>query len=199
MARDLKGPWLRVADRSLFLELQPWNNENWGCSQILVAGAVVREDKKEVWTYYNALKCPNRIDEYKRFNKTSELHRLSVDPIAFGQGGGALSLAKLPLDRFVSVDADMAGQLLTKPFEWKGEELYINADAKWGEICKRNSIHSCTSALAAALTRQHLQTWRSLMRTPAALSQDSGFQRRRHPRISAIQSVLRLNGKCSTI
>ena len=141
MARDLKGPWRRVADRSLFLQLQPLNNDNWGCSQILVAGAVVREDRGEVWTYYNALRCPNRIDEYRRFNKTSELHRLSVDPLAFEQGGGALSLAKLPLDRFVSVDADTAGQLLTKPFEWKGEELYINADSKWGEICKHHSIH----------------------------------------------------------
>jgi hypothetical protein len=56
VARDLAGPWHRVADRALFLELEPYTGETWGCSQILVAGAVVREDKGEVWTYYNALR-----------------------------------------------------------------------------------------------------------------------------------------------
>ena len=143
VARDLRGPWHRVADRSLFLELEPWNGVNWGCSQILVAGAVIREDKGEVWTYYNALRSASTIEQYKRFNQTAELHRLSIDPRTYEQGGGALSLAKLPLDRFVSVDSEMAGQLLTKPFEWKGEDLYINADAKWGEICAH-----CLSVLA---------------------------------------------------
>ena len=53
---------------------------------------------------------------------TDELHRLSVDPADF-DGGGALSLAKLPLDRFVAVDAAAAGQILTKPFLWtEGED-----------------------------------------------------------------------------
>jgi hypothetical protein len=63
-----------------------------------------------------------------------ELHRLSIDPTDWN-GGGALSLAKLPLDRFVAVDAGVAGQVLTKPFMWtEGEDLYINADSKWGKI-----------------------------------------------------------------
>ena len=63
----------------------------------------------------------------------------------------ALSLAKLPLDRFVSVDSEMAGQLLTKPFEWKGEDLYINADAKWGEICARRFSALVTGRRSDAL------------------------------------------------
>ena len=54
-------------------------------------------------------------------------------PTAFDDGG-ALSLAKLPPDRFAALEADEAGQILTKPFELKGEDVYINADAAWGKI-----------------------------------------------------------------
>eukprot|EP01043_Picozoa_sp_COSAG02_P102792 COSAG02_NODE_38813_length_424_cov_1.113846_1_plen_79_part_10 len=46
-----------------------------------VAGAVMREDKHEVWIYYNALKQPSKLDDYRKFNQTDELHRLSVDPV----------------------------------------------------------------------------------------------------------------------
>jgi hypothetical protein len=199
VARDLKGPWHRVADRSLFLEVEPWTGENWGCSQILVAGAVVREDKGEVWTYYNALRNPGKIADYKRFNRTSELHRLSVDPNAFERAGGALSLAKLPLDRFVSIDAEMAGQLLTKPFEWKGEDLYINADSKWGEICKCHfTMHTvCVVSSTSPLSNYlgHVQTWRSLMRTPADRFPDFGFQQRHRPHMSATRSAPKFSGR----
>lgn len=204
VARDLKGPWRRVADRSLFLEVEPWTGKNWGCSQILVAGAVVREDKGEVWTYYNALRNPGKIADYQRFNRTSELHRLSVDPNAFERAGGALSLAKLPLDRFVSINAEMAGQLLTKPFEWKGEDLYINADSKWGQICKRHgNAHRLRCAPSAWFRlrrlfsnyRGHVQMWRSLMRKPGVRFPDFGFQQRDRHRMSATRSGPKLSGR----
>ena len=50
---------------------------------------------------------------------------------------GRQSLAKLRPDGFVSVDASMAGELITKPFLWPDDDavsLYINADASWGEV-----------------------------------------------------------------
>ena len=47
-------------------------------------------------------------------------------------------MAKLRADGFVSVDASMAGELITKPFLWPDREpavsLFINANASWGEI-----------------------------------------------------------------
>ena len=46
-----------------------------GCSQILVAGAVIREDKGEVWTYYNALRSASSIEQYKRFNQVVKVPR----------------------------------------------------------------------------------------------------------------------------
>ena len=52
------------------------------------------------------------------------------------QGGcGAIGLATLRLDGFVSADADASGGfLITKPMVFDGGDLYINADAAAGEI-----------------------------------------------------------------
>ena len=56
VSRDLYH-WERVADRKLFIELEPFNGENYGCSQLLMAGhPIVREDG-EIWCYYNAYEC----------------------------------------------------------------------------------------------------------------------------------------------
>ena len=73
------------------------------------------------------------MEEYKTHNQNRELYRLNVDPDLFDDTG-AMSLAKLPMDRFVSLDADQAGTIITKPFMMKGEDLYVNAEANWGEI-----------------------------------------------------------------
>ena len=87
----------------------------------------------EIWCYYNALRAPARIVQYKEFNRAKELFRLNVKPHHF-QDSAALMLAKLRPDGFVSIDGGECGTILTKPFELKGEDVYINADATWGEI-----------------------------------------------------------------
>ena len=47
---------------------------------------------------------------------------------------GALELAKLRLDGFVSMDASSTGSIVTKPMELNGQEIFINAEAPDGEI-----------------------------------------------------------------
>ena len=132
VSRDLYH-WERVADRALFIGLDPWNGKNYGTSQLLMAGPpIVREDG-EIWAYYNALRMPGSIEQYQKFNQSRELFRLGVKPEHFADTG-ALSLAKLRPDGFVSLDGGMSGYLITKPFVWRGEDLYINADAQWGEL-----------------------------------------------------------------
>lgn len=132
VSRDLHQ-WERVADRKLFIEIEPFDGENYGCSQLLMAGhPIVREDG-EVWCYYNALRMPSDIERYKEFNRAKELFRLNVKPEHF-EDTGALTLAKLRPDGFVSIDGGNCGTIVTKPFELKGEDVYINADATWGEI-----------------------------------------------------------------
>ena len=76
---------------------------------------------------------PSNIERYRTYNRAKELFRLNIDPDHFNDTG-ALSLAQLRPDGFVSLDGDEAGSLMTKPFMMKGEDLYINAEAKWGEI-----------------------------------------------------------------
>ncbi len=132
VSRDLLH-WERVADRALFIGLEPFDGENYGCSQLLMAGHPIVRDDGEIWCYYNAFRLPGSIELYKEFNRCQELFRLNVDPEHF-EDSGALSLAKLRPDGFVSIDGGECGTILTKPFELKGEDIYINADATWGEI-----------------------------------------------------------------
>ena len=132
VSRDLRH-WERVGDREVFIGVEPWTGDNYGTSQLLPSGAPVVRDDGEIWCYYNALRLPGSREQYQEYNRSKELFRLGVAPEAFDDGG-ALSLAKLPQDRFAALEADEAGQVLTKPFELKGEHVYINADASWGKV-----------------------------------------------------------------
>ena len=131
VSRDLRN-WERVADRALFLPVQPWDGKSYDTNQVSACGRpVVRGD--EIWVYYDGNRLPGSLEMYEKHNGNRELFRLNVDPGAFDDGS-ALLLAKLPRDRFVSMDAEKVGWIITEPFMWQGEELYVNADARWGEI-----------------------------------------------------------------
>ena len=132
VSRDLHN-WERVANRALLIPLEPFDGENYGCNQLLMAGHPIVRGDGEIWCYYNALRAPASIVQYKEFNRAKELFRLNVKPNHF-QVSAALMLAKLCPDGFVSIDGGECGTMVTKPFELKGEDVYINADATWGEI-----------------------------------------------------------------
>ena len=132
VSRDLYT-WERVADRTPFIGIEPFDGENYGTSQLLMSGPPIVRDNGEIWAYYNALRMPGSAEMYRRFNRAKELFRLDVDERHF-KDAGALSLAKVQPDRFVSADADEIGTIVTKAFYWRGEDLYLNADARWGEI-----------------------------------------------------------------
>ena len=133
--------WQRIeGDRtSVFIGVEPWDSgRNYGCCQLTMAGQpIVRDDLGgEIWCYYNALRQPGAVDQYRQYGDVDELRRLNVLPEHF-EDGGALSLAKLRPDGFVSVEASMAGELTTQPFLWPDDaaaSLFINASASWGEI-----------------------------------------------------------------
>jgi hypothetical protein len=125
VSRDLYN-WDRVADRALFIGVDPWDGVKYGTAQNLLCGRpVVRED--EIWVYYNALRLrdsPELIDQ--------ERYRLVEGEVATDLG--ALSLAKLRLDGFVSLGADAEGTITTEPFELGGGALRVNVDAGAGEL-----------------------------------------------------------------
>ena len=132
VSRDLHT-WDRVADRAPFIGIEPFDGENYGTSQLLMAGAPLVRKDSEIWLYYNALRMPGSVEMYRRFNRCKELFRLGVEDRHFADSG-ALCLAKLPPDRFVSIDGDEIATLVTQPFHWRGEDLCLNANARWGEI-----------------------------------------------------------------
>ena len=132
VSRDLYQ-WERVADRAVFIGVDPYDGVTYDTGQVLMAGQPVIRDNGEIWCYYNGLRWGTSLDNYRRFGKTAELHRMGVNPKHFCDTG-ALSLAKLRPDGFVSLEGGSNGVVTTKPFDLKGEEVYINADARWGEI-----------------------------------------------------------------
>lgn len=131
VSRDLRS-WQRVADRAVFLGVQPWNGVDYDTNQVAACGRpIVRDDG--IWIYYHGYRMPGSMELYEKHNGNRELFRLNVDPAAFNDGS-AICLAKLRPDGFVSMDAERVGWIITQPFTWRGEELYVNADARWGEI-----------------------------------------------------------------
>jgi hypothetical protein len=131
MSRDLYN-WDRVADREVFLSVLPWDGVTYDTSQMSICGApIVRDD--EIRIYYNSYRVAGYKDLYETHNRNKELFRLDIDPEVFNDTG-AMSLATLRLDGFVSLDAEDVGVVLTKPFMIHGEDLYVNVDAKWGDI-----------------------------------------------------------------
>jgi hypothetical protein len=94
---------------------------------------VVRADKGEIWFYYNAARLPTSPELYATYNRNRELFRLNVDPDLFNDVS-APSLATLRMDGFVSLDAAEVGWVITKPMRLDGGTLYVNADARWGEV-----------------------------------------------------------------
>lgn len=131
LSRDLYH-WERVADRAVFQPVQPWDGVSYDTNQVAVCGRPVIRGE-EIWIYYFASRMPGGREDYEKYNGNRELFRLNIDPGVFDDAS-ALCLAKLRRDGFVSMDAEEVGWIITEPFTWSGESLFVNADARWGEI-----------------------------------------------------------------
>lgn len=114
--------WMRVADRALFLPVDPMEETTYGWAQKLLCGTPHVHDQREIWIYYNAL----------RFRGPQYLYK--DVPAHYHDDASALVLAKLRLDGFVSLDADEAGTMTTKPFLSQGGQLFVNAETKDGAV-----------------------------------------------------------------
>ncbi|MDP6037568.1 MAG: hypothetical protein QGG64_03385, partial [Candidatus Latescibacteria bacterium] len=113
--------WERVANRDVFIGVDPWDGINYGTAQNLLCGRPHIHANREIWIYYNAL----------RFRGHKALYEGHVD-LDYFNDVSALCLAKLRRDGFVSLDA-LNGSVITTPFAWQGESLYVNAEIR-GEL-----------------------------------------------------------------
>ena len=114
--------WERVADRALFLPVDPRSDGSYGWAQKLLCGTPHIHQNREIWIYYNAL----------RFRGMRELYKDIPD--AYFEDQSALVLAKLRLDGFVSLDAEKEGTVVTQPFLAQGGQLFVNAITSTGTI-----------------------------------------------------------------
>ena len=121
MSRDLYN-WKRVANRDVFIGVEPWDGVNYGTTQLLTCGRFHVHEDREIWVYYSALRFrapPHFYDErYQKYMKDNS----------------ALCLAKVRLDGFVSLDAEKRGTLVSKPFRLEGGDVCVNVDAGGGEL-----------------------------------------------------------------
>ena len=110
--------WTRVGDRSHFIPISPVGPGVLDTGQIMASSRPIRRGD-ELWFYYSGLdvrhrpNIPRVRDEYR----------------------GAICVAKLRVDGFVSLRAGSDGGLIeTRPVVLDGGRLYVNAAAGAGEI-----------------------------------------------------------------
>ena len=127
-SRDLKH-WQRLGDRQTFIGPSRIDSGAYDLTQILPPSApIVRTD--ELWFYYTGLKWRST---FKYLGKYPD----GVTELIPGRDrdGGAICLAVLRRDGFISLDAgDQEGHVVTKPFEMSGGKLTVNANAHEGEL-----------------------------------------------------------------
>lgn len=113
-SRDMKT-WKRLGDRKTFIGPSRMGSGAYDLTQLIgPSRAVVRGD--ELWFYYTSLK-------YRKPPKNAD------------RDDGAISLATLRRDGFISLDArENQGTVVTQPFTLKGKGLFVNVDADEGEL-----------------------------------------------------------------
>ncbi len=135
MTRDLKH-WKRLGNRMPFIGPSRLEDGLLGTFDRLQLGAnnqpVVRGD--ELWFYYTGMKWRTYLYELWTDGSPRDAATLSDEERAdLDDGWGALCLAVLRLDGFVSLDAgENGGHVLTKPVQAVGRGLFLNLAAADG-------------------------------------------------------------------
>ncbi len=134
MTRDLEH-WQRLGDREPFIapgRIEGGRAGVWDRIQMFATNPIVKED--ELWFYYSGLKW--RDNPYARNADGTKRDPGTLTPPERedqAEGAGAVCLAVLRRDGFISLDAaQQPGRLLTRPFKIDGNELYFNVDVKEG-------------------------------------------------------------------
>ena len=128
MSRDLIN-WKRLGDRRPFIGPSRIDSGAYDLTQILPPSApVVRDD--ELWFYYTGLKYRASYNYVGNFPKGKYVRKPGLDP-----DDGAVCLAVLRLDGFISLDAGReGGRVRTVQFRVPEGKLFVNADAGFGRL-----------------------------------------------------------------
>ena len=158
-SRDLKK-WQRLGDRQAFIGPSRLGSGAYDMSQILPPSApVVRGD--ELWFYYTGIKYRSTWKYVGTFPNGEHIPLPGFDP-----DQGAVCLAVLRRDGFISLDAGRAGGTVrTKPLRWRGRKLCVNANALKGELTvealgEKNEVLAASHPLGSDEPRGQIE-WRT--------------------------------------
>jgi len=125
-SRDLEY-WAPVTDRAVFIPNAPVGPGVYDTGTIVPATRPIVRDG-ELWFYYTGIKRRFQAENVK-VGSDGKARYVSVPD------GGAIYLARLRLDGFVSFDAgQLEGSLTTLPLKLGGKRLFVNVDARAGEV-----------------------------------------------------------------
>ena len=150
-SRDLRR-WTKVGNRDSFIPVSELGAGRIDTVQIFAASRpIVRGD--ELWFYYTGIN--------QRYSPDGK-YLFSPD----GKAQGGIHLAKLRRDGFVSFYADeQSGFVETRAIRFDGKRLFVNADARGGELRAevvnargREVLATWDRSEAAAVTGDHLRT-----------------------------------------
>jgi hypothetical protein len=168
--------WERVGDRTPFLPVGR-RNIDWDFGFNSPSTAAPVRVGNELWIYYSGRSYRHPVDGQPR------------EP-----NHGAIGLAKIRLDGFVSMDAGAdEGTLTTHPLRASGGGLYLNADAAKGEIrvevlgedgtpLRGFGAPECTAMREDSV--RHLMRWKK----GAPIPKDTPFRLKFHLRNAALYS-----------
>ena len=127
-SRDLQH-WDRLGDRQPFIGPSKLESGAYDLTQILPASTPILRDD-ELWFYYTGLKWRGSFTYVGTFPNGEYVPIPGKD-----RDGGAICLAVLRRDGFVSLDAgNKQGILQTQPFQLPAENLRVNANLRGGEL-----------------------------------------------------------------
>lgn len=135
-SRDLHH-WLRVGDRGVFIGPSSIAHGRLGifdrCQLLPTSRPILHGD--ELWFYYTGLKWRDNPYAYHADRTRRDKSEWTPQEIADEkEGTGAVCLAVLRRDGFVSLDAgNTPGEVVTKPMPVTGKCLHLNLDAVHGE------------------------------------------------------------------
>jgi len=132
-SRDLSH-WQRLGDRQPFIAASPTAPDVFDRTQLLPTSSPILHGD-ELWFYYTGMKWRDLPYGLHRDRTPRPRSEWTADEVAdFAAGSGAVCLAVLRRDGFVSLDAGTEpGYLLTKPLQVDGDTLFLNLDATDGQ------------------------------------------------------------------
>jgi hypothetical protein len=136
-SRDLKT-WQRIGDRAPFIaasRIEPQRLGVFDRTQLLPTSSPI-EHGDELWFYYTGLKWRDQPYAFQAGLKPRPKSEWTKDELADdAEGGGAVCLAVLRRDGFVSLDAgETVGELTTRALFLKGDSLFLNVNAAKGDV-----------------------------------------------------------------